>query len=272
MKLSSVLKKIGSSRTLPAIALLFLCSSSAFGLSQPLGDVTGDGYFNSSDLVKLFSKGNYANGSPSLLGDVNYDGVFDSGDLREMFASGGYNSPYAFLSSQPVIMANFTASFIHKDSSWNREEEIHGEGEERIVIVEYWTEDTLINNNGEERKTKIHITWTRKYEDGLVVDEEIERETRIIIPGEEGENDVPRRERRERYERDEALKRTCARLHAETLDENGNTDPDFEPFLRGGCMYDGKSVNPEVQSEVENISKDLKDLIDELEKSYGDNE
>jgi hypothetical protein len=59
-----------------------------------LGDVNGDGRFDSSDLVSLFQTGHYedqqAGNSGFLEGDWNGDGDFDSADLTLAFQAGQY--------------------------------------------------------------------------------------------------------------------------------------------------------------------------------------
>lgn len=58
----------------------------------PLGDVTFDGVFNSTDLVIMFQYGKYESFDPAPYrrGDMNLDGLFDSGDLVKMFEAGQY--------------------------------------------------------------------------------------------------------------------------------------------------------------------------------------
>ena len=70
-----------------------------------VGDVTLDGLFNSSDLVSLFSLGNYEVQYPEHVclpqhigwvhGDFNGDCSFNSGDLIEALATGAYEQPAA---------------------------------------------------------------------------------------------------------------------------------------------------------------------------------
>ena len=58
------------------------------------GDANLDGEFNSSDLVDLFTAGEYEDGVPTnstwATGDFNGDADFDSGDLVAAFTAGGY--------------------------------------------------------------------------------------------------------------------------------------------------------------------------------------
>jgi hypothetical protein len=70
------------------------------GPARPVGDVNGDGRFDSSDLVLIFQSGKYEDGIENNAtyaeGDFNGDGDFDSSDLVFAFQSGSYNRPAAF--------------------------------------------------------------------------------------------------------------------------------------------------------------------------------
>jgi hypothetical protein len=62
--------------------------------NRPVGDVNGDGVFDSSDLVAVLQQGKYDDGVPRNAsfeeGDWNGDGEFDASDLTLAFQSGGY--------------------------------------------------------------------------------------------------------------------------------------------------------------------------------------
>ncbi len=66
-------------------------------LSPVLGDSSGDGVFDSVDLIIVFQAGKYEDGIPNNAtfaeGDWNGDGDFDSSDLVAAFRSGSYESP-----------------------------------------------------------------------------------------------------------------------------------------------------------------------------------
>lgn len=58
----------------------------------PLGDVNGDGVFNSTDLLLAFASGKFETGEAASWseGDWNFDGVFNSDDLVDAFSVSGY--------------------------------------------------------------------------------------------------------------------------------------------------------------------------------------
>ena len=66
-------------------------------MSPVLGDSSGDGVFDSVDLIIVFQAGKYEDGIPNNAtfaeGDWNGDGDFDSSDLVAAFRSGSYESP-----------------------------------------------------------------------------------------------------------------------------------------------------------------------------------
>ena len=63
-----------------------------------VGDATGDGVFNSQDLVAIFSAGKYLNGPAAWTeGDWNGDNIFDQQDLVLVFQAGGYIDAAAVL-------------------------------------------------------------------------------------------------------------------------------------------------------------------------------
>jgi hypothetical protein len=63
-------------------------------VAEAIGDVNGDGVFNSSDLVAVFQAGEYedaiASNSTYTEGDWNDDGDFTTADLVLAFQSGSY--------------------------------------------------------------------------------------------------------------------------------------------------------------------------------------
>ena len=75
-------------------------------LATALGDVTGDGRFDSGDLMAVFSHGEYeddilCNSTPRE-GDWNGDLIFSSSDLVTAFTDGGYESgPRAAVAAVP---------------------------------------------------------------------------------------------------------------------------------------------------------------------------
>lgn len=60
------------------------------------GDSNGDGFFNSTDLIQVFGRGEYEDGvvgnSDWLDGDWNHDGEFGTADLVAAFAAGHYTT------------------------------------------------------------------------------------------------------------------------------------------------------------------------------------
>lgn len=60
-----------------------------------MGDVDGNGYFNSGDLVKMFENGKYETGEAATRfeGDFNRDGVFDSSDFVFALSNGAEYVP-----------------------------------------------------------------------------------------------------------------------------------------------------------------------------------
>ena len=81
-----------------------------------VGDVNGDGLFDSSDLVVVFAAGKYDLGIPGSAtyaeGDWNDDGVFDSSDLVVAFRLGNY-VPAAVATAD--LAAAIEAAFSQQD-------------------------------------------------------------------------------------------------------------------------------------------------------------
>lgn len=67
--------------------------------TRQVGDTTLDGIFDSSDLIAVFTAGQYEDGLPLNSrwadGDWNADGEFDSGDLVAALQTGKYEQPNA---------------------------------------------------------------------------------------------------------------------------------------------------------------------------------
>ena len=62
-----------------------------------IGDLDGDGYFLTSDLVAVFTSGKYETGECASFeeGDWNRDGEFNSSDLVYAFSQGHFENPDA---------------------------------------------------------------------------------------------------------------------------------------------------------------------------------
>lgn len=81
------------------------------------GDATGDGAFDSADLVQVFQRGKYEDGISSnaifLDGDWNSDGEFDSGDLVSVFRFGTYRAAGAATPvPEPPLVSTTAALFL----------------------------------------------------------------------------------------------------------------------------------------------------------------
>ncbi|MCA9215409.1 MAG: DUF2202 domain-containing protein [Planctomycetales bacterium] len=94
------------------------------GRIDSIGDVNGDGRFDSSDLVLVMQAGEYEDGisgnSTFYEGDWNGDGDFDSSDIVLAFRTGNYvASAEATVDSDAVISA-IDSFFAEDDSSRKR--------------------------------------------------------------------------------------------------------------------------------------------------------
>ena len=80
-------------------------------LRAGIGDVNLDGVFNSSDLVQIFSSGEYEDGvaanSNWSTGDWNCDGEFSSTDLVAAFQAGSYSVVGARPTTSAIAAAIF---------------------------------------------------------------------------------------------------------------------------------------------------------------------
>lgn len=83
-------------------------------LGTSFGDANLDGYFNSTDMVRIFQAGQYEDGitanSNWSTGDWNCDGEFDSGDLIVAFQYGGYEARPASPFGPPTLNARIVDS------------------------------------------------------------------------------------------------------------------------------------------------------------------
>lgn len=88
-------------------------------LNTTLGDANLDGVFNSSDLVQVFTFGEYEDtlegNSGWASGDWNCDGDFNTSDLVAAFTSGGYADANAARPSSSVTMGDIAASLAAED-------------------------------------------------------------------------------------------------------------------------------------------------------------
>lgn len=87
--------------------------------NRPVGDATGDGLFDSSDLVAVFMAGEYEDNNDGNSGfeegDWNGDGDFDSSDLVFALQSGAYSHHASRRSMEPV-----TVEHIFRDEMWQQ--------------------------------------------------------------------------------------------------------------------------------------------------------
>ena len=83
-------------------------------LRTDAGDVNGDRVFNSTDLIAVFTAGQYEDGidgnSLWSTGDWDCDGNFTTGDLVEAFRSGGYSSNATAAAKTEAIDADVAAA------------------------------------------------------------------------------------------------------------------------------------------------------------------
>ncbi|MCA9153043.1 MAG: hypothetical protein KDA92_27260, partial [Planctomycetales bacterium] len=91
-------------------------------VSTVVGDVTGDGVFNSSDLVAIFTAGEYEDGiagnSTYNEGDWNGDGDFTTADLVLAFQAGTYvaEARIAASANDTSLDANWIARWYEEPS------------------------------------------------------------------------------------------------------------------------------------------------------------
>ena len=84
------------------------------------GDATGDGFFNSSDLIRVFQVGEFedtiAGNSDWTDGDWNLDGDVDTGDFIVAFGAGFFEKPRVFAQAVPepncAAMIAFSLLFV----------------------------------------------------------------------------------------------------------------------------------------------------------------
>jgi hypothetical protein len=84
-----------------------------------LGDSNHDGLFNSSDLVAVFTAGEYEDGVPGNStweeGDWNRDGDFDSSDFTTAFAAGGYEEGPIYAQASKVVTRDLALGLAERD-------------------------------------------------------------------------------------------------------------------------------------------------------------
>ncbi|MCA9197913.1 MAG: pre-peptidase C-terminal domain-containing protein, partial [Planctomycetales bacterium] len=88
-------------------------------LQTVVGDVNLDGTFDSADLVKIFSAGEYedsrTDNSVWSTGDWNCDGDFDSSDLIVAFSAGSYNNDATRPISSQTSLNDIAVALLYSD-------------------------------------------------------------------------------------------------------------------------------------------------------------
>ena len=124
-----------------------------------IGDSNLDGEFNSSDLVAVFSAGEYEDAvdrnSIWTTGDWNGDGEFDSGDLVAAFQDGGFeigarNAVASVPEPSSLVLIGGLAFLLLRNRRWRRNES----------LVNLNVSGLLWSQNGLSRQSANHAGWT----------------------------------------------------------------------------------------------------------------